>query len=160
MLFRSEILQREKALADRGRSPFTLCIFDLDNFKHVNDTYGHLSGDMVLRVLIHEIKRNIREQDYIARYGGEEFVVILAYPEMEEALACAERLKEVASGLRYPGLPGDFNITISMGVTRFRPGESIDSLVGRADTALYQAKTGGKNRIAVEHSLQPEIRQA
>ncbi len=155
-----EILQREKALSDRGRSPFTLCIFDLDDFKHVNDTYGHLAGDMVLRVLIHEIKRNIREQDYIARYGGEEFVVILAYPEMEEALACAERLKEVASGIRYPGLPGDFNITISMGVTRYRPGESIDSLIGRADTALYRAKTGGKNRIAVEHPLQPEIRQA
>ena len=155
-----EILQREKSLADRGRSPFTLCIFDLDNFKHVNDTYGHLAGDMVLRVLIREIRENIRDQDYIARYGGEEFVIILAYTEMEEAVACAERLKDLASKIKYPGLPDDFSITISVGVTRYRPGESIDSLIGRADTALYLAKTGGKNRIAVEQPPLCEATQA
>jgi diguanylate cyclase len=155
-----EILQREKSLADRGGPPFSLCIFDLDNFKHVNDTYGHLAGDMVLRILIHEIKGNIRDQDYIARYGGEEFVIILAHPEMEESLACAERLKELASRLRYPGLPDDFSITISMGVTRYWPRESIDSLIGRADAALYQAKMGGKNRIALEQPPLPEAIQA
>ncbi len=155
-----EILQREKSLADRGRSPFTLCLFDLDNFKHVNDTYGHLAGDMVLRVLIHEISENIRDQDYLARYGGEEFIIILAYTEMEEAFACAERLKDMASKLKYPGLPDDFGITISMGIARYRPRESIDSLIGRADAALYRAKAGGKNRIAVEHPPLLETRQA
>jgi len=145
-----KILQREKSLADRGDPLFSLCIFDLDDFKQVNDTYGHLTGDMVLKTLIHTIRANTREQDYIARYGGEEFVAVLAYPDLKEATACAERLKNLASELRYPGLPDDFRVTVSMGVTRYQPVESIDAIISRADTALYRAKTGGKNRIEVE----------
>jgi diguanylate cyclase (GGDEF)-like protein len=145
-----KIIQREKSLADRGEQSFSLCILDLDDFKRVNDTYGHLTGDMVLKTLVRAIKENVRDQDYIARYGGEEFVVILAYPDLEEAVACAERLKNLASLLSYPGLPNDFRITISMGVTRYLPVESIDAIISRADTALYQAKTSGKNRIVVD----------
>lgn len=145
-----KILQREKSLADRGEPSFSLCIFDLDDFKRVNDTYGHLAGDMVLRTLVQAIKNNVREQDYIARYGGEEFVIILAYPDMGEAVACAERIKALASSLNFPGLPDDFRITISMGVTRYLPVESIDAIISRADAAVYQAKSSGKNKIAVE----------
>jgi len=145
-----KILQREKALADRGEPSFSLCIFDLDNFKQVNDTFGHLKGDMVLKTLVMAVKEDIREQDYIARYGGEEFVVIFAYPDLDDALVCANRIKELASNLRFKGLPGDFRITISMGVSRYHPAESIDALIGRADTALYRAKTTGKNRIEYE----------
>jgi diguanylate cyclase (GGDEF)-like protein len=146
------IIHREKSLADRGEQSFSLCIFDLDDFKRVNDTYGHLAGDMVLRNLIRTIRENVREQDYVARYGGEEFVVILAYPDLKEALVCAERIKDLASELSYPGLPEDFRITISMGITRYVPVESIDALISRADTALYQAKTSGKNKIVVMES--------
>ncbi len=144
------ILQREKSLADRGEPSFSLCIFDLDDFKRVNDTYGHLAGDMVLRTLVQAIKNDVREQDYVARYGGEEFVVILAYPDMDEAIACAERIKALASSLRFPGLPDDFRITISMGVTRYLPVESLDAIISRADAALYRAKSSGKNKITVE----------
>ncbi|HPW68192.1 MAG: GGDEF domain-containing protein [Deltaproteobacteria bacterium] len=144
------IIRREKSLADRGEPSFSLCIFDLDDFKRVNDTYGHIAGDMVLRTLVQAIKNNVREQDYIARYGGEEFVVILAYPDIDEAIACAERIKTLTSSLNFPGLPDDFRITISMGVTRYLPGESIDALISRADAALYRAKSSGKNKIVVE----------
>ena len=145
-----KILQREKALADRGEPPFSLCIFDLDDFKKVNDTFGHLVGDTVLKTLVDAVKTNIREQDYIARYGGEEFVVILAYPDLDDAVTCARRLKELVSNLSYPGLPEDFRVTISIGLSEYQPVESIDSLIGRADAALYRAKIQGKNRIELE----------
>ena len=141
------ILQREKALADRGEPSFSLCIFDLDDFKRVNDTFGHLMGDLVLKTVVQAIKNNVREEDYIARYGGEEFVVILAYPDLHDALICAQRLKELTSSLIFPGLPDDFRITISIGVSKYEPAESIDALIGRADAALYRAKMCGKNRI-------------
>ncbi len=151
------ILEREKSLADRGQASFSFCILDLDDFKHVNDTFGHQVGDTVLRTLVQTIQSNIREQDYVARYGGEEFVVILAYPDMEEAVACAERIKSLAASIVFPGLPEDFRITISMGLTRYVPLESIDTLIGRADTALYRAKTNGKNRLVMEKPPRYEI---
>lgn len=144
-----KILSREKSLADRGDPSFSVCLFDLDDFKRVNDTYGHLNGDVVLKTLVQKIKENIREQDYIARYGGEEFVVILAYPEIQDAVICAERLRTLVSQINYPGLPDDLEVTISIGVTRYRPVESLDALIGRADTALYQAKIEGKDRVIV-----------
>ena len=141
------ILQREKALADRGEPSFSLCIFDLDDFKRVNDTFGHLMGDLVLKTVVQAIKDNVREVDYIARYGGEEFVVILAYPDLDDALICAQRLKELTSNLIFPGLPEDFRVTISVGVSKYQSIEPIDALIGRADAALYRAKMSGKNRI-------------
>lgn len=145
-----KVLDREKALADRGEPSFSICIFDLDDFKRVNDTFGHLAGDMVLKTLIGAILANLRKQDYVARYGGEEFLAILAYPDLDDALICAERLRNLASSLNYPGLPEDFRVTISIGVTSYLPIESIDAVIARADTALYRAKTEGKNTIEAE----------
>lgn len=140
-----QILDREKAVADRGGPAFSLCIFDLDDFKNVNDTFGHHAGDTVLRTLATAIRNNIRRQDYIARYGGEEFVLVLAYPDIREALSCVERIRDLISGTSFPGLPADFSVTVSMGLTRYQPGETIDSLLIRADDALYRAKRTGKN---------------
>ena len=144
------ILMREKGLADRGESTFSLCIFDLDDFKNVNDTYGHLSGDVVLKTLTQRIENDIRQEDYLARYGGEEFVLILAYPDIQDALACTERIRRLVSEIGFPGLPEDFRVTISMGLTRYHPVESIDTLLSRADDALYRAKRSGKNLIECE----------
>ena len=144
------ILLREKSLADRGELMFCLCIFDLDDFKKVNDTYSHLAGDMVLRVLSKRIKDNIRKEDYFARYGGEEFVLILAYPNMKDGLTSANRIKKLVSETTYPDLPEDFRMTISMGITRYQPLEDIDTLLRRADDALYKAKKSGKNCIVCE----------
>lgn len=144
------IINREKAVVDRGGDTFSLCIFDLDDFKRVNDTCGHQTGDLVLKTLIGEIRKNIRAQDYIARYGGEEFVVILAYADPENAMRCAQRLRDAASSVTFPGLPEDFRITISLGITQYFSPESIDNLISRADTALYRAKLSGKNTICWE----------
>jgi len=153
-----DVLQREKSLADRGKPTFTLCIFDLDNFKSVNDMYGHLKGDTVLKTIVGEIKNNIRQQDYIARYGGEEFVLILAYPDINDALNCASRLKDIASTLSYDDLPEDFRATISIGVSQYRPNEPLDTLIARADSALYRAKVLGKNRIECFETRQEKTR--
>ena len=111
----------------------------------------------MLRTLVQAVKKDIREQDYIARYGGEEFVVILAYPDMDEAIICADRIKDLASQISFPGLPEDFRVTISMGLTRYVPPESIDTLIARADTALYRAKTNGKNRLVMEEPPRQEL---
>ena len=145
-----QILQREKALADRGECLFSLCIFDLDDFKKVNDTYGHFCGDAVLKILTQQVKENIRQQDYIARYGGEEFVLILAYPDIMDAYTCSERIRKLVTEITYPGFPEDFRVTISMGLTRYQPSETIDALVVRADDALYRAKRTGKNTLVCE----------
>ena len=142
-----ESLQREKALADRNGSTFSICMFDLDLFKEINDTYGHLVGDTVLKIVANAIQNDLREEDYIARYGGEEFVLILSYPEVESAVKCAERLRTLTENLSFPGMPNSFNITISFGVTGYKSPESIETTLARADAALYRAKTRGRNRV-------------
>ena len=144
------ILAREKGLADRGECMFCIGIFDLDDFKKVNDTYGHLEGDTVLRELCRHIGDNIRNEDYLARYGGEEFVLVFVCSAMAEGLVCAERIMALVSEIRFPGLPEGFCLTISMGFTQYNPSEDIDTLIRRADDALYRAKQRGKNRIESE----------
>lgn len=142
-----ETLQREKALADRNGTTFSICMFDLDLFKEINDTYGHLVGDTVLKVVAQAILNNLREEDYMARFGGEEFVLILSYPELESAVKCAERLRNLTENLNFPDLPDSFRITISFGVTEYKTPELIEETLARADNALYRAKTKGRNRV-------------
>jgi diguanylate cyclase (GGDEF)-like protein len=151
------ILKREKALADRGYPPFSFCILDIDNFKSVNDTYGHLAGDMVLRTLAQAIQKDIREEDYVARYGGDEFVLILTYPCLTDAVVCAQRLRKLSENLSFQGFSESFQITISIGVTVYQPFESTDSLLTRADHALYRAKVNGRNRV--EHKASVDHKQ-
>jgi diguanylate cyclase len=141
------ILTREKGLADRGETMFCVCIFDLDDFKKVNDSFGHQAGDEVLKTLCARIGENIRKEDYLARYGGEEFVLVLAYPDLIEGRVCAERVRAMVQGITLPGLPGDYHVTISMGLTRYQPAEDIDTLMKRVDEALYRAKNSGKNAL-------------
>jgi len=141
------ILQREKSLADRGKASFAVCMLDLDHFKQVNDTYGHMMGDIVLKTVAQTIEKNIRAADYPARYGGEEFILILTYPDAEDGLKCAERICRICAEQQFAGLPESYRVTISGGVTAYRPKESVDELVKRADEALYCAKAKGRNRI-------------
>jgi diguanylate cyclase (GGDEF)-like protein len=148
-----KILKREKALADRDGIPFCLCIFDLDDFKTVNDTYGHQAGDLVLETVAAVLMDNIRVQDYLARYGGEEFVLVLAYPSLAGAVTCAERLRRLVASTRFEGLPEDFRVTVSMGLTPYQGPETVDSLLSRADSALYGAKRSGKNMLVTDPSL-------
>jgi diguanylate cyclase len=132
-------LSAQFALMSRYHSPFSLVMFDIDHFKQVNDREGHLHGDHILQELSQLFEECLRETDLVARYGGEEFVVVMPQTELDGACMLAERLRfEVASRL---------TITVSGGVAAAAETDTAESLVGRADTALYSAKIAGRNRV-------------
>ena len=145
-----KILKRKKSLADRSGILFSISLIDIDHFKNVNDTHGHLAGDLVLKNLVQVIKTSLRSHDYLARMGGEEFVIILASPDLEQAIKCSRRIKKKVAALSFPGLPESFRITISMGVTSYFHSEPIEKTLSRADQALYRAKKMGRNRVEVQ----------
>ena len=125
---------------------------DVDNFKKVNDTYGHLVGDRVLQNVARACQDSLREVDKLARYGGEEFIVML--PETDGPGACrsAERLRQVIESAEVSAQQGPVRITASLGVAVFHPDGSsltIDRLLGRADQALYKAKQAGRNQVCL-----------
>ncbi|WP_085900657.1 PleD family two-component system response regulator [Kiloniella majae] len=137
--------------------PVSALMFDIDHFKQVNDTYGHASGDEVLKVLAKRVADAVRDFDMLARYGGEEFVVIMPSASSEQAFTVAERLRTRVGDkpIEVPGSPDALTITISVGVaTTSDPMEMADSLLARADTALYDAKSMGRNCVCIEHSSQ------
>lgn len=130
--------------------PFCLLMADIDHFKRFNDTYGHLVGDKVLRFVAKIISRHIEPDDIVARYGGEEFAIILPDRQENEALRIANELREaVAKGeLKDKAGGGNYGrVTMSLGVTQFRPGDQAGNLIQRADRALYLAKDRGRNRV-------------
>ncbi len=150
-----DALLREKARADRTGRGFSICIFDLDRFKSLNDEHGHLVGDRVLTVFSNRARRALRSMDAInptrfrralGRLGGEEFIAVLPGTEVDGALRCAERVREAVA--RHP-VEQDLQITVSAGVAEYRPGESIPDLLTRADQALFAAKRSGRNRVRV-----------
>lgn len=144
-----EILKEQKAFCDRGNKTFSICILDLDHFKAVNDSFGHEAGDIVLKTVAGAIKHKIRDFDIIARYGGEEFMLVLCGTNGVEALTFAERVREIAEGVRFENM-NDFCITISIGVSEYRPQETFQNTINRADKALYRAKELGRNRVEYE----------
>lgn len=134
--------------ARKGGSPFSLVLFDIDDFKRINDTYGHLAGDGVLRQLADVTRSSIRKHDLLARWGGEEFMLLLPEAGLEEALEVARRVQAgIEQNPTY--LAGEpLKITVSMGVALFKPQmPAFDDLLSQADDALYRAKNLGKNRI-------------
>ncbi len=146
-----EMLPRlvERAHTDSG--DLGLLMLDVDHFKRFNDSYGHLAGDEVLRILGAILLSHLRVDDSAVRFGGEEFVVILPGLNREKVIEVAERLCEVvreqtAERLAYKDLPG---VTISIGVSLLIPGRSGRELIAEADTALYQAKREGRDRVVV-----------
>ncbi|HYO63189.1 MAG TPA: sensor domain-containing diguanylate cyclase [Pyrinomonadaceae bacterium] len=138
-------LERDLHLATRTRQPVSLIMLDLDNFKSVNDTYGHERGDVVLRCLAETLRAELRGVDTAARYGGEEFAVILPQANFEGALQVAERLRERVGQTEMPGVG---RVTASFGVATFPVhAGSRDQMVAAADRALYDAKRTGRNRV-------------
>ncbi len=130
---------------------FAVLMLDIDDFKHVNDTYGHLVGDQVLRALAGACADVLREADFIARYGGEEFVAIMPGASRRAAHKRANNLCRALAGTRF-SLPADdredyLQLTISIGVTAYQAGDTMGSLLERADQGLYQAKHNGKNQV-------------
>lgn len=150
-----DTLQREKARADRTGTGFSICMFDLDRFKALNDAHGHLTGDRVLAGFSARARRTLRGMDMInptrnrralGRLGGEEFLAVLPGIDVGGALRCAERVRDAVA--REP-ICDELQVTVSAGVAEYRPGESISDLLTRADQAMYNAKRSGRNRVRV-----------
>jgi diguanylate cyclase (GGDEF)-like protein len=139
-----QVLKREMLRAKRYAHPLSIVMFDVDRFKLINDTYGHGTGDHVLRLVARGIAGQLRESDLAARWGGEEFLTILPNTARGPALACAERIRKHIAKMSGPQ---GTRITVSGGVAQFSPGENQADVVGRADAVLYMAKDQGRNRI-------------
>ena len=129
----------------------SLIITDIDHFKKVNDTYGHLFGDKVIRAVAQILKENVKGKGTAARYGGEEFVLLLPDTAMQGALQLAEKIRTKIEGWRIKRTSDSepvANITVSLGVASFKAGESVSDFVARADAALYASKNEGRNRVS------------
>ena len=133
--------------------PLSLLMFDIDHFKSFNDSYGHLTGDQVLRLVGMSLKQTIKGQDITARYGGEEFAVVLPNTALRQALTVADHIRRavMAKELKKKST-GEIlgRVTISVGVSMLKPGDDTDSLIERADACLYAAKRNGRNRVICE----------
>lgn len=130
----------------------SLLMIDIDHFKQVNDTYGHVFGDKVIRAIGQILKNNVKGKDTSARYGGEEFVVLLPDTPTEGARLLAETIRTEVERVRIRRSSDDWtpaNISVSLGVARFKAGESATDFVARADVALYASKNEGRNRVTV-----------
>lgn len=144
-----ESMQREIARCRRGGQPLSLVMIDIDHFKSVNDTYGHLVGDEVLRELGARMISASREDDLFARYGGEEFSLLLASTGQAEAIEIAERCRELVAAEPFETQAGELSITASFGIECFDGSHNVtpDDLIGAADQRLYDAKANGRNRV-------------
>jgi diguanylate cyclase len=134
-------------------STAALMLADIDHFKRVNDTYGHLLGDKVLRAIAQTLQANIKGRDLAARLGGEEFAVLLPHTTLQGARTLAEQIRNAVSAGRIrrgDGKDSPGAVTISLGVAIGRKGDSLEELLARADAALYAAKHGGRNRVSVD----------
>jgi two-component system cell cycle response regulator len=142
-----EVLGHQVELSRRYAWPLSLLFLDIDNFKSINDTWGHPEGDLVLKALAGFLHSHVRLADVLCRYGGEEFVVLLPQTSWNQAYRLAERLRQGIAATAIPLCHGKIHITVSIGVSRLTPQLSGEDLVKAADAALYKAKQAGKNRV-------------
>jgi len=150
--FDDRLIQEIGAAGDQ-RSPLSLLLFDIDHFKRFNDTFGHQTGDQVLRLVAQTIKANIKGRDLAARYGGEEFAAILPRTDLEGALSVAESVRRAVHSrelLKRSTHEKLGRITVSVGIAEWRVGESVTRFIERADQNLYGAKRSGRNKVVGE----------
>jgi len=161
-----EVLAREQSRASRMGKGFSVLLFDLDDFKSVNDNHGHLVGDQVLQDFAERVKRELRGMDSLnstdhknrksfGRYGGEEFIAVLPGSDLMGAQRVAERVRRIVYEEAFREI---YSITVSVGVAEYQIGESVPQLLTRADKALYEAKRDGRNRVrcSIFHELEKE----
>ncbi len=143
-----ERLEAERNLLDRYGHTLSVMLLDIDNFKYINDHFGHLAGDALLKEFAEIVKKGFRKGDLFARYGGEEFAAILPHTSGRAALAAAENIRKMVESTAFQAIEGKKRITVSIGVNEI--GEEIrtpQEAVRRADRALYEAKIRGKNTV-------------
>ncbi|UOD33705.1 diguanylate cyclase [Deferribacteraceae bacterium V6Fe1] len=143
-----ETIIREAERAKREKKTYSILIFDIDNFKLVNDTYGHLNGDKVLVSLADELKKCIRKFDTLARFGGEEFVMLLPNTDKNKASVVAEKILNITRNIKYEFT--DKQITVSIGIADSSECSSFEEIIHLADDRLYKAKKNGKNRFELK----------
>jgi diguanylate cyclase (GGDEF)-like protein len=142
-----EILKSELARSSRSHEPLSICMADLDHFKRINDTHGHLTGDAVLQRTASKLSNALREYDFLGRYGGEEFLAVLPSCNEKGALTIAERLRASVGDEALLSSPTTISVTLSLGVSEWQPHMSRHDLLQQADLALYRAKDSGRNRV-------------
>lgn len=140
-------LEEEIKRAKRYRRPLSLAILDLDDFKKINDRYGHTVGDMVLSKVAEIIKNNVRSFDIVGRVGGEEIAVVFPETTLEGAVKATNKLKDAIANHEFTVVDKPIKITVSIGTTQLKDSDTAESLYERADGALYMAKRQGKNRV-------------
>ena len=145
--FLMETLEREIPRARRHMRPLTLVMFDIDHFKHINDTYGHLAGDYVLKELAQLVKGRLRPDDVLGRYGGEEFAVVLPETDLNGGVAIAEELRTLVQDHSFVFEQERISVTVSLGVATLREDNDVTSFIKSADERLYAAKRDGRNRV-------------
>lgn len=142
----TEVINHEIEKVRRSKGRFSLIMLDIDHFKSVNDIYGHTVGDHVLKEMVQVIKKNIRKYDIVSRIGGEEFTILLPNTEIEYAYGLAERIRKSIEEYKFID---DYNITVSLGITHYENGDTLDTILKRSDDALYTSKNSGRNRTSI-----------
>jgi len=140
-------LETDREFFERTGLPFCVAVLDLDGFKAVNDRFGHTIGDAAIKKFASLVKTEKRAMDYFARYGGDEFVILLRNIGAEEAIKPLQRICDAVAEYEWDEIAAGIQLSTSVGLAAFRRGESADQLFSRADAALYNAKTAGRNRI-------------
>ena len=140
-------LEQAVARTDRDKSPLTVLMCDLDHFKRLNDTLGHVQGDAALRATADVLRRSVRRSDTVCRYGGEEFLVVLPDTTPDEATVLATRM---FTAVHARGEALELPLSVSIGLTCYRFGDSVESMLLRADRALYASKDYGRNRFSAD----------
>jgi diguanylate cyclase (GGDEF)-like protein len=143
------ILVQEFERARRYKKPFFIVLFDVDLFKHVNDTHGHVTGDKVLVEMTKFVSQSIRQSDHLGRWGGEEFLLILPETEIGPAYTLAERLRKEIAKTSFANVD---HITVSFGIALYQPDQSLEDVLRCADDALYKAKHNGRNQVVVNYT--------
>ena len=157
---RREFLDRAEAEVKQWPKHASTCLFmfDVDHFKHINDSYGHDVGDIVLKDIASIARKEMRRKDILARFGGEEFVALLSESNLEETRIIAERLRELIAKHKITLENGQhFNFTVSIGIASLQPeDDDLNILIKQADIALYSAKESGRNKVVIYDSSMPE----
>lgn len=144
-----ESLEKELHRSHRYEKVFGIIIMDIDFFKMINDTYGHQTGDQVLRSVCDNIRENIRVNDVIGRYGGEEFLIIMPETDNDHAAIAAEKLRSAVESMSVSQESVHVKVTASFGVSSYRPDDDTKMIIARADKAVYESKKNGRNRVTV-----------
>jgi diguanylate cyclase (GGDEF)-like protein len=140
-------LEEEMERYKRVKVPFSVVILDIDDFKHINDTYGHLVGDQVLKHIANITKNTVRKSDFSFRYGGEEFILLLINADAENAKHIAEQVRQTIEKTNFSIKNNQFLVTASFGVTEFKESLTPEKLIEKADSNMYRAKQTGKNKV-------------